>query len=238
VAISAEVVDELTAAGIDPSRIHGIPNAVDTSRFRPASAEHKWALRCTLGLPQTAQVIVYTGRLVSYKGLPLLLEVWPGLLAAHPDALLLFVGTGGLDIHACEAQLRAAVRDQGLDNSVHFTGSVDNVVDFLQAADVFVFPTENDVFPSSVVEAMACGLPLVTTPVGAIKEIIDDGRNGLLIAPRDGNALSRTLHRLLGDRELAARLGEGALQTVLERYSAMHVTHCYGELFRRLVDHA
>jgi glycosyltransferase involved in cell wall biosynthesis len=102
---------------------------------------------------------------------------------------------------------------------------------------VFAFPTENDVFPSAVVEAMACGLPLVTTPVGAIKEIIEDGRNGLLVAPRDGNALSRALDRLLGDRELASRLGEGALQTVLQRCSAMHVMRCYAALFRRVAGH-
>jgi glycosyltransferase involved in cell wall biosynthesis len=81
-------------------------------------------LRKQLGLPETHTIAVYTGRLVSYKGLPLLLEVWKDIQNQHKNVLLLLVGTGGLDIHNCEADLHEYVKSNDLEQSVHFTGSV------------------------------------------------------------------------------------------------------------------
>jgi glycosyltransferase involved in cell wall biosynthesis len=234
-AINAGVAAEFASAQVPAGALHRIPNAVDTDRFRPAEPGERIVLRRRLGLPESAHIVAYTGRLVSYKGLPLLLDVWPRLLKAQADACLLLIGEGGLDIHNCEQQLRATVHNQGLEGRVIFAGGVQNVPDYLRAADGFVFPTENDAFPSSVVEAMACALPVVTTPVGALAEIVQDGDNGLVVAPRDGTGLERALLRLLTDPDVAARLGRRACQTVRERYSAERVTGQYVELFERLL---
>ena len=122
------------------------------------------------------------------------------------------------------------VRERGPDAGVRFTGSVDNVADYLQASDLFVFPTENDAFPCALVEAMACGLPVVTTPVGAIPTIVEHERQGLMVRPGDADELAAALVRLLADDELAARLGRTAWETVQERDSAESVTHRIGEL--------
>jgi len=237
-AIGESIAQELADANIDAGRVHRIPNAVDTDRFFPATPQAKQALRRHLELPESARIVVYTGRLVSYKGLPRLLEVWPRLLEKHPGSHLLLVGSGGLDIHNCERQLRDFVHDHGLADSVTFTGSVQNVPEYLQAADVFAFPTENDAFPSSVIEAMACALPVVATPVGALAEIVRDRENGLVIAPGDAQGLARALHSLISDEALAARLGRNAWQTVQERYSAAQATQRYAELFERLAGGA
>jgi len=175
---------------------------------------------------------------VSYKGLPLLVRLWPHILATHPDARLVLVGTGGLDMHACEAELRAAVHASGLEGKVIFTGSVPNVHEYLQAADVFAFPTEADAFPSSVIEAMSTALPVVATPVGAIPELLRDGENGLLVQPGDGVGLEQALERVMQNPELAARLGRNGRQTVLHRYSAERVTQSYAELFARVAGRA
>jgi glycosyltransferase involved in cell wall biosynthesis len=215
--------------------VQRIPNGVDTTRFQPIGAAARVELRRRLGLPESAPVFVYTGRLVSYKGLPRLLEVWPAILDAAPDARLLLVGGGGLDIHNCEDELRRQVRDQGLEASVSFVGSVDDVAPYLQVADVFAFPTENDAFPSSLVEAMACRLAVVTTPVGAIPTIVEDGFNGLLVPPGDSAALRAALVRVLDDPGLRARLGDAARQTALARYSAEAVTREYAGLFEALL---
>jgi glycosyltransferase involved in cell wall biosynthesis len=231
-AISDEVETELVDARVGTAAIHRIPNAVDTTRFFPAPPEAKREARRALGLPDTARVVVYTGRLVRYKGLPLLLRVWPRLLSRHPDAVLLLVGTGGLDIHACEDELRATVRAERLEPAVVFAGSVENVPEYLRASDVFAFPTENDAFPSSVIEAMATALPVVATPVGAIEEIVRDGHNGVLVEPRNETALLSALERVLADPPLAARLGHAAWRTAQDLYSAEGVTRRYLELFR------
>lgn len=229
--ITPDIATELAQAGIPPQAIHMIPNSVDSRRFHPITPAEKAALRARLALPATAQIAVYTGRLVSYKGLPLLLRVWQALCQQHTDLLLLLVGNGGLDIDNCEAELQAYVAAQGMQRQVHFTGAVQNVPDYVQAADLFAFPSENDAFPSSLVEAMACQLPVVATPVGAIPQIVQDGQNGLLVPPGEFQPLYDALDTLLTDAALAARLGAAGWQTVQQAYTAEIAGQQYRELF-------
>lgn len=229
--ITAEIAAELVEVHVEASAIHNIPNSVDTGRFSPVDEAKKSALRDKLGLPQTGKLVIYTGRLVSYKGLPLLLKVWQAVHGNHEDSALVFVGTGGLDIHNCEADLRAYVTNNSLQSSVHFVGSVQNVEEYLQASEIFVLPTEDDAFPGALIEAMACGLAVVTTPVGAIKTIVDDKITGLMVQPGDFQQLYDALTTLLTDAGLVAQLGREARQVVQSRYSAEMVTRRYAQLF-------
>jgi glycosyltransferase involved in cell wall biosynthesis len=233
-AISPEIASEWTSSGVPAEKVYLIPNAVDITRFVPVVSEQKDILRGKLDLPSNAVIAIYTGRLVSYKGLPLLLRVWKEILCSHENVLLLLAGTGGLDIHNCESELRAYVKSNDLQKAVQFLGAVENVPEYLQASDLFVFPTENDAFPSSLVEAMACALPVVTTPVGAIKSIITHGKNGLLVGPGNLQQLYQALHVLLSNDGLASRLGQAALQTVREKYSKENVVADYLSLFQSI----
>jgi glycosyltransferase involved in cell wall biosynthesis len=230
VAITDDVESELREVGVDDSRIHRIPNAVDTVRFTPRPDE-KRALREKLRLPSSGLIVVYTGRLVSYKGLPLLLRVWTEVGLAHPQAHLLLVGEGGMDIHNCEAELKSTVQENGLEDRVTFAGSVENVPEYLNASDVFVLPSETETLPGALLEAMACRLPVVATPVGAIPRTVEHGINGLLVQPGDFAGLRSALHRLLDDPALAAQLGSAARRTVEEGYSSDSVTRQLLTLF-------
>ena len=234
-AISPEIASEWTASGISSEKILLIPNSVNTSRFMPVESVQKDLLRKRLNLPQNATIAIYTGRLVSYKGLPLLLKVWDEIRRKHENILLILAGTGGLDIHNCEEVLREYVKANRLENDVVFTGAVQNVPEYLQASDLFVFPTENDAFPSSIVEAMACGLPVVSTPVGAIKTIITNGKTGLLIQPGNAEQLYQALDIVLSNEEMASRLGKAACQSVQDLYSTEIVSKKYLTLFQGLV---
>jgi glycosyltransferase involved in cell wall biosynthesis len=234
-AISPEIAFEWISSGIPSGKVHLIPNAVDMTRFTPVDAIQKSRLREDLGLPGQAAIAIYTGRLVSYKGLPLLLKVWKEIACKHEDGLLLLAGTGGLDIHNCEEELREIVAASALEQNVRFLGAVENVEKYLQAADLFVFPTENDAFPSSLVEAMACGLAVISTPVGAIKTIVSHQGTGWLIQPQSDQQLFDALHVLLSDPPLASRLGQAAWQSVQERYSAKQVIGTYSSLFKELL---
>jgi glycosyltransferase involved in cell wall biosynthesis len=231
-AISPEIASEWTSNRVPLNKIHLIPNGVDTTRFAPVDAKQKSFLREKLNLPQAAIIAIYTGRLVSYKGLPLLLKVWNEIHCRHQNVILLLAGIGGLDIHNCEAQLHDYVKSAGLKENVLFLGSVQNIPEYLQAADLFVFPTENDAFPSSLIEAMACGLPSVTTPVGAIKTIIVHQETGLLVQPGNGEQLYEALEALVSDRILAFRLGQAGRQVVQERYSVGSMIRKYLSLFQ------
>jgi glycosyltransferase involved in cell wall biosynthesis len=234
-AISPAIAAEWKASGIPSEKVHIIPNSVDTSRFFPVDETQKRLLREKLDLPTDAMIGIYTGRLVSYKGLPLLLKVWNEIRHNVDQTLLILAGTGGLDIHNCEDELREYTKAHGMENHVMFTGAVQNVSEYLQASDLFVFPTENDAFPSSLVEAMACGLPVITTPVGAIKSIVVDGETGVLIQPSNFEQLFQALHVMLTDRAAAARLGGAASQAVQRHYSAEIIIEKYEELFQHVI---
>ena len=235
-AISPEIASEWTSRGIPSNKVRLIPNAVDTTRFIPVDNTQKMRLRQKLDLPQEANIAIYTGRLVSYKGLPLLLQIWKEICCRHENPLLLLAGTGGLDIHNCEAGLREFAASSNMEKNVRFLGAVNNVEEYLQAADLFAFPTENDAFPSSVVEAMACSLPVIATPVGAIKTIVIHEQTGWLIQPKNDQQLFDALHVLISDPLLASRLGRAASQSVRDRYSAIMVTGKYLSLFQELLN--
>lgn len=230
-AITPDIASELIASEVNAAAIQMIPNSVDTGRFCPPTRQEKLDLRRKLNLPETDTVVIYTGRLVSYKGLPLLLRVWQAIVQQRQDLLLLLVGTGGLDIDNCEAELKEFVTENGLEQYVRFTGSVQNVPEYLQAADIFAFPTENDAFPSSLIEAMACRLPVVTTPVGAIKTIVSHDQNGLFVEPGNFQQLFQALTMLITDPFLAKRLGQAGWHSVQERYAADVVIKQYIQFF-------
>jgi glycosyltransferase involved in cell wall biosynthesis len=231
VAISTVTADELLAHGVAAEQIERIPNSVDDGRFHPVGPVEKKALRERLDLPLTAVIVVYAGRLVSYKGLPLLLKVWRQIQAQFPAAYLLLVGDGGLDMDNCEAELRRFVAEHQLEESVRFTGGVNDVERYLQAADIFVFPTENEAFGISLIEAMACGLAVMGTAVGGVKDIVADGRNGLLIPPNDEEKLTAVLRQLMMDAPLREQLGGAARQTAQSRYTTASVNDQYAKLF-------
>jgi glycosyltransferase involved in cell wall biosynthesis len=230
VAISSPVYRELEAHGVPVPAIARIPNSVDTERFRPVSAAEKRATRQALGIPLAAFVVVYTGRLVDYKGLPLLLRVWQAAHAAYGECRLLLVGGGGLDMHNCETALRDFVREHGLGETVIFTGSVDDVRSYLQASDVFVLPTEREAFGISLIEAMSCAVPAIATRIGGIPDILQDNAEGCLVDPADFRQLHGCLDRLFGDEGLRRRLGARARDSVLQRFSEPAVLERYLQL--------
>jgi glycosyltransferase involved in cell wall biosynthesis len=158
--------------------------------------------------------------------LPALLEAWREITSGT----LVLVGEQGNDIHGCEPQLRELAERHGLAARVRFVGAVADVEAWLRASDVFAFPTENEAFGLSLVEAMACGLPAVTTTVGGLRDFVADETNALVVAPGDSRGIAAALWRLLDDAELRARLG-GAARVTAEQFGAVAITERYAALF-------
>ncbi len=238
VAISSAVADELVECGVPRERIHRIPNGIDLQRFRPPRTGEKVAERRFLELPEAARIVLYTGRLVSYKGLPLLLDVWSRLAGRHPRAHLVLVGEGGADIHSCEAELRARVEGgpgRAPIPRVHFAGAVQEVERFLKVADIFVFPSESESFGISVAEAMAAGLPVVATRAGGLADLVSDEWGGIPVPVGDGQALEEALHRLLSEPELAVELGRRGVRTARARFGMEAVGAAYMDLLAVLM---
>jgi glycosyltransferase involved in cell wall biosynthesis len=209
---------------------------VDVERFSPPDFNRKEQLRAELGIPLDARVGVYTGRLVSTKGLPGLARVWQNIARSHPEACLLLVGSGGLGIQNCELQLRDFVEAADLQHAIRFTGSVENVHHFLQAADFFVFPTEREAFGISVIEAMSCGLPVLTTMVGGLSDIVTPDHDAITVPVADEAVLEQAIKRIFDEWDRMTMIGKAGRETVLARYSERQVISEYDLLLKRVLS--
>jgi UDP-glucose:(heptosyl)LPS alpha-1,3-glucosyltransferase len=175
--------------GVPGDRLELIYNGVDCAHFHPGlREEHRAALRQKLGASDTARVILFVGSGFERKGVATLLEA----LARLPDARLWVVGRD----KAQAAMERRAAR-LGVAGRVRFFGPQPDVRPFYGAADVVALPTLYDPFPNAALEALACGLPLVTTTTCGAAELVREGENGAVCAPNDAAALAACLAPLL-----------------------------------------
>ena len=202
------------ALGASPGRIRTVPYGVDTGAFAPRPGAPE--VRARLGVPQDAFLVLAVGRLVEKKGFAQLVEA----SARTGGVRVVIAGEGDLR-GALESQVRASGAP------VTLTGALprEQVAAALSAADVVVVPSvvdgagNVDGLPNVLLEAMAAGRPLVASRVAGIPQVVEDGRNGLLVPPGDARALAEALRRLLREPETRARLGEEARRTAVRELS-------------------
>jgi glycosyltransferase involved in cell wall biosynthesis len=232
VAISSQMETTLKDKGIPAHQIATIPNGIDTTLYHPATPQEKMHLRQALGLPLDRPLFVFTGRLTTSKGVPELIEAWRRVAEQYANAHLLLMGTGAGCFDDCEAETRQFVATHQLASCVTFTGGVTNVADYLRAADAFVFPSHYEGFGLSIIEAMACGLPIIVSRVGVALEAIQSMRNGMLVeANPSADDLAQAMCWLLEHPELGQQLGKTASHTVLAQYSIDKVIDLYLNMF-------
>ncbi|MBS0437039.1 MAG: glycosyltransferase [Proteobacteria bacterium] len=176
--------------GAPAERVHTIVNGFNRSVFR---LQDRQQARAALGLPATGRLVVYVGRFVEAKGLIELLDAFAQLSAEDADVRLALIGDGVM-----AAQLPALVRERGLGERVLLPGGMEplQVARWISAADLLTLPSWSEGYPNVVVEALACGTPVVATDVGGTREILREGR-GLLVPPRDAVALRGALAEAL-----------------------------------------
>lgn len=196
-------------------RITVVPRGRDPERLGTPGPGRRRRVRDLLGLPAGVPVVVSVGRQDYPKGQDDLLEAVARLTGDYPDLILLVAGRSGSLTAALEH--RAATSE--LAGRIRFLGHRDDVPDLLAAADVFAFPSRFEGYPGAVLEAMALGLPVVASDIPPVREIVQPEVTGLLVPPRNPQALAEALHRLLQDRTGAARLGERGRRRFLERHT-------------------
>lgn len=226
IAISDDIATVLQRAGYRTSSITKIPNAVDVERFAPLRPAERSSLRRGLGFSDERTIVLYTGRLSRAKGLMMLMQAWPQLVAGDGSLLLVLLGSGRGSWDDCEAEIGEFVRANRLDAHVALLGHSDRVHEYLQSADMFVSPSDYEGFGLSIVEALACAVPVVSTAVGIAPQVIRHGENGFLCPPKDPAALAAVLALALAERNRWPKIGslgrEAALQfgikPVIDRY--------------------
>jgi glycosyltransferase involved in cell wall biosynthesis len=210
ICVAHALKDLALSHGINPDKVCVIPNAVDRELFR---AGDRSQARSVLKIDPSARWIVCVGMLVHGKGQHLLLGALSRLQARHPDLRLALVG-GPAHEPTYPETLQKMIEKLGLGHRVLMTGSQSprEVVTWLQAADLFALPTYDEGCCNAVIEAMACGLPVVTTPVGDNGLLIDAPRRGLLVPTDNVAGLAEGIEAALWrrwDRQEIASYGAG-----------------------------
>ena len=230
------MMKDLKVSGGAHARIEVIPNGVNLKKFSPPlNPEERRALRSALGLDDHHQMVTMIGSVHPRKGSDLLIEAWIHLAKRFPDAHMFLIGLrkdlGYPDLAAFRRKIEGLLMASGAAERVHFTGHIDNVPDYLKASDVFVFPSEREGMPNAVIEAMACGLPVVLTPFEGLSQEFGQPGREYLMADRQADSIAASVVEVLNDTRMAASLGRRAhnwikktmdLELILSRYANLY----------------
>lgn len=231
IVVNREVQDYLQSLGIPAERVRRIPNGVDGERFAPATAWEKAAARRRLGIGEQERVILYVGRLEYMKGVDVLLGGWRRMNPTlRLGCRLLLVGDGPE-----RGRLERMAETGGIRETVHFTGE-QKVNVYYRAADLFVLPSRTEGLSNALLEAMACGLPVLASEVGGAMDLVREGQNGYFFKAEDEQMLAEKLELLLNRPDTWEGLGRRAHLSVLANASLASAIQGTLQLYQELEE--
>jgi glycosyltransferase involved in cell wall biosynthesis len=233
IATTAAIAAEFEAEGLDPSRVRRIPNGVDTEIYSPAPAAAKADLRRRLGLPE-GPLVTYVGILNKRKNVDGILRIWKAAVTGGARGHLLLIGPGPEGTEFA-GTLRSDLDAPALAGRVSLLGFQEQASQYMQASDVFLFPSMQEGLPNVVLEAMACGLPCLVSSAAGVDTIVTDGQNGFSRRWDDEAGFAAVLGDLLADPTRRQAVGDEARRTIEAHFSLESVAARYRELYDDLL---
>lgn len=215
---------------IPMKKIRVIPCGVDVNKFQPMNVD---CFKEELGLSDK-KIIQAVGRILREKGFHILLKAFPEILKEHNDVKLVIVGSGPY----LQSLKRLSVK-LNISNNVIFTGQVpqQKLPKYYNLADVFVFPTLRvEAIGLVLLEAMACGKPVVASKIGGVLSVIEHGKDGILVEPGDPDGLKNAILKLLDDENLRKKLGSVARKKIVKSFSVNYMVNRTINLYQELVE--
>lgn len=225
VAVSDAIARSLIRSGLGTDRIQTVANGVDFSQ---------WSQQAILKVESGARnrtVVGVVGRLVPQKGHIYLLQAAHSILSAFPEVVFMFVGDGPE-----RASLQGAVASLGLTHCVKFAGQKSDMPAAYAEMDILVLPSVNEGMPMALIEALIAGRSVVATSVGDVPKLIRNGETGLLVEPRNPDALASAITKLLFDPGLRLRFAEEGRKWVLAHFSAQAMADQYRAIYGKALD--
>jgi glycosyltransferase involved in cell wall biosynthesis len=225
---------DLRANGYPADQIALIPPGAQVLTVRTAKSRYQARLALgdanhDLSVAEYSPIVVCVDRLVEGRGLTGLIAAWESVANRWPSAKLWIIGDG-----SDRSRLYESIVDRQLHHQVFLPGSFDELDEVFQAADLYVAPAEPAEHTSTLLAAMAAGLPVIAGATRGNRAMMDSGVHGLLIAPGDQRALSVAISQVLENPSLGTQLGDAARRRVNERYSLLRVAQDHLGLFTRL----
>lgn len=227
--VCQEAYTQGLALGLPPDRLTLVPNGVDTKVFTPGADRE--AVRAALGLPTGVQIVGFVGRLAPEKGPDNFIRAAETVHRSRPDVHFAVVGDGAMDLH-----VREMVGQMGLGEYVHFLGLREDMWATYPAFDMLAHTSRSEGMPLVLLEAMACGLPVVALGVGGVPEVLEVGMTGVLLGPGDWEGIGFALSDLLGRPERLAEMGLAARERAVKHFGLETAIQRSTELFRRLAN--
>jgi glycosyltransferase involved in cell wall biosynthesis len=233
IAVSHATRDEMCSAGVPPDKISVIHNGIDTDVWSPVQAEP--GLRQEFGLGDAFPVLGYVGRIMPEKDLETWLRAAALVAQQYPQARFVLVGEGrdGTTLQS----LQKLAGTLGIEKQVIFPGYRTDLVGVYASFDIFVLTSLREGLPNSILEAMALGLPVVTTDVAGAKELVCDGQTGFVLPQRDVQGIAQAMCNLAGDATLRQRLGQAGRQRVEGEFSFTQRLQRIEALYAQIVAH-
>ncbi len=216
--------------GLPPAKVRFIPNGIPD----PPPPTLGRDLRAELGIAPGVPIVGAVATIRPQKALDVMIRAFAELRRTLPDAVLLIVGGGGEGEGGLLEELQRLAAEVGCADDIRFLGPRTDVADLVEIFDVAALSSDFEGSPLSVMEYMAAAKPVVATRVGGLEELIRDSENGLLVAPQDPAALATALARLLGDPDLARRMGEASRALRQERFSIEATTAAVAALYEEV----
>ena len=229
VAVSDEIVDAMMHRGIPSVKITVIDNGVDLQRF--SNSQRNNNLRKSFGLNESNKIIGTIGSLTEEKGHIYLLEAARKVIDVVPECRFLIIGDGGQ-----RQFLQEKTAHLWLSEKILFAGSRKDVPEILSMLDAFVLPSIKEGLPMALLEAMASKVPVIATSVGAIPNVIEDGINGLLIPPKNSDAISEAINKMLSNGDSAKEMELKGFEKVRDHYSSKQMAIKYLAVYKELLS--
>jgi glycosyltransferase involved in cell wall biosynthesis len=236
IAISEGVADALAGAGAGRQRIRVVPSGIDCAQFTPPAAQARAAARTRLGLGADELVVGALGALVPRKGHRTLIQAIAlarsraGAAALNNRIRCLIAGAGPL-----AAELAGAARELGCHDCVRFLGHLDQPRELLWALDLYAMPSLSEGLGVAALEAMACGLPVVASAVGGLRECLEDGVSGVLVPVNDPERLAGALITLASSMERRTAMGAAGRARVVEKFSVAAMAQGTAQMYAALL---
>lgn len=219
---------------VSMKRLYGIPqckviaNCIPTNTYaNPGVSRGHW--RAQEGFAEDDMLFVCVARFARQKNHALLIKAFAQVFARHSNSRLLLVGDGVL-----REELQAQVIGLGLAGQVRFLGLRTDIPEVLAASDVFVLSSEFEGNPLSILEAMAAGLPTVSTAVGGVPSLLENGTSGILVHSGDAEGFTKAMESLLLNRDLRQKMGAAAARRAQERFDVANMVRAYEEVYESL----
>jgi glycosyltransferase involved in cell wall biosynthesis len=215
---------------IDPAKVVTIHNGIDPGRYRPDAAARA-RVRAELGYRDEHVVVGIVGRVTPSKGHREFVEMAALLGERFPQVRFLVVGEATRGEEDEGRGIVEAMSTGPMADRIRVTGFRRDVPDLLAAMDVFAFPSHNEAFGLALIEAMAAGLPTVSSDCDGVLDIVVEGQTGLMVAPKDGARLADATARLLEDAALRERMGHAGRERVLAHFTEEQMAAAMDRLY-------